>query len=133
MTHVSNKKLGKEIFNKLFDQFIKSIEKAGKQGKFKYMAGELFTRTEKVMLAKRLAIIFLLAKEIPQHVITESLHVSPTTVSKLAMKIENNKYKATLNITGEYKKDILEQIEKFILIGMPPRYGRGHWKSWGRK
>jgi len=132
MPHVSKRKLGDEVMEKLFNQLFKTIEKASDKRAIKYVASELFTRTEKIMLAKRLTSILLLDKGAPQHVISEQLYMSPSTIAKTALKIENGKYRAIRNISGVWRGGLLDAIEHFMLMGMPPRVGRGRWGKWHR-
>lgn len=132
MPHVSKETLDEKVLQDLFNQLFKSIQKASDIRALKYFANEFFTRTEKIMLGKRLAIILLIDRGVPQHVISEQLHVSLSTTAKISAKIDQNKYRAVRNIVNGPKLDILNQIEKFLLMGMPPRYGKGRWSKWGR-
>jgi hypothetical protein len=132
MTHISKQNLDENVLNKLTDQLFRTIEKASDNNSLKYLGSELFTRTEKVMLAKRLALILLLDKGVPQHVIAEQLYMSPSTIAKTALKIDEGKYRAIRNISGKFRGDILDYIERFMLMGMPPRTGRGRWGKWHR-
>ncbi|CAN5123258.1 hypothetical protein BH11PAT3_BH11PAT3_0350 [soil metagenome] len=132
MPHVSSIELDEVMLNSLLDQFFKTVEKASHKHAFKYVGSELFTATEKIMLAKRLAAILLVEKGMPQHLVAKELHMSISTISIIALKVESGKYRAIRNIAGTSKGDLLDQIEKLLLLGMPPRTGRGRWKKWGR-
>lgn len=132
MTHVSKKELGDDVAKKLFNQLFQTLNKAGKNDAARFVAYELFTKTERTMLAKRLMIILLLDKGVPQSAIAKDLYVSPTTIAKFSLKIAEGKYKSILKISGKLKHHILEDIEKFLLMGMPPRVGRGRWSKWAR-
>jgi Trp operon repressor len=132
MTHVSKKELGSEVSKKLFTQFFQTLNKAGRSGEARPVASELFTHTEQIMLAKRLMVILLLDKGIPQHAIAKDLYISPTTIAKFSLRISEGKYGSILKISGKLKHHILEDIEKFLLMGMPPRVGRGRWGKWAR-
>ena len=82
------------------------------------------------MLTKRLIIILLLSKEIPQHRIVATLKVSPSTVAKMSLKLEIGKYNSITKILHSKKGGLIELIE-FILSGggiMPPIASRGRWK-----
>lgn len=46
------------------------------------MYHELFTKTEKVMIAKRLQLLFFLQDGIPPYRIARKLHISPSTVAR---------------------------------------------------
>jgi len=130
MPHVSKKKLKKETLNKLSKKLLSTFESASKNNSVAQLFKELFTKTEKIMLAKRLIIIILLSKEIPQHRIVEILHVSPSTVAKMSLNLEMGKYNSILKITNKKELGLIHLIE-FILSGgglMPPIVGRGRWK-----
>lgn len=130
MTHVSKKKLDKTISKKLWNQLLRTFKNAGRMSAADVIVKELFTYTENTMFAKRLAIILLLDRGIPQHVITEELNVSPSTVVRMSLNIEIGKYNQILRIAG--KQNLLDILERIILMGMPPRVGRGRWNHWGR-
>ncbi len=132
MPHISKDELGKDVLKRLFDQLFKTLNKAGRSNKVKYLASELFTHTERIMIAKRLMVILLLDKGVPQHVICSELHMSPSTVAKFSLNIESGKYRSILRAEGQFKGDIFDQIERILLLGMPPRVGRGRWNRWGR-
>ena len=90
----------------------------------------LLTKTEKIMLAKRLTVILLLDKGLPQHVISDELKVSISTVTRMSIGIDKGRYDDILKMSG--KMNVLEILERIILMGMPPRVGRGRWNHWGR-
>ncbi|MEX2014300.1 MAG: Trp family transcriptional regulator [Parcubacteria group bacterium] len=130
MPHISAKKLDKNISNKLWNQLLQTFKDARTRNATRTIMGELFTPTERIMFAKRLMIIILLDKGVPQHIIAKELHVSPSTINRLSMSIDRGKYREILRISG--KSGILDILEKIILMGMPPRVGRGRWSHWGR-
>ncbi|PIQ66281.1 MAG: hypothetical protein COV96_02600 [Candidatus Zambryskibacteria bacterium CG11_big_fil_rev_8_21_14_0_20_42_18] len=130
MPHISSRKLDKVVSKKLWSQLLKTFKDAGKRSATNAIVSELLTYTEKIMLAKRLAIILLLDRGIPQHVISKELNVSISTVTRMSLNVEIGKYNEILKISG--KKGILDVLEKIILMGMPPRVGRGRWNHWGR-
>ncbi len=128
MTHVSKKDLDKTIKLKLLDQLFQSFKSAGRN-KSGLLLNDLLTPTEKVMFAKRLGMILLIDKGVPQHIISEYLQTSPSTVARISLNIEKGKYKHIVGIIGSQKEHILEKIIKLIFFSMPPRVGRGRWKN----
>jgi len=130
MPHVSSKKLDNVISKKLWNQLLKTFKDAGNRSATKVIVSELLTHTEKIMFAKRLAIILFLDKGVPQHVIALELNVSTSTVTRMSLGVEVGRYRNLLKISG--KKNVLDILEKIILMGMPPRVGRGRWNHWGR-
>lgn len=128
MPHISSKKLKKETLNRLYNEFGKAFEKSARKSKTKFFLGDLLTRTEKIMLAKRFAVIYLLSKEVLTSYIAESLGMSYTTVYRMSLKYDVGKYSSLLRTIEQEKADIWTILEKILRAGLPPRYGRGRWK-----
>ncbi|HNW71917.1 MAG TPA: Trp family transcriptional regulator [Candidatus Paceibacterota bacterium] len=131
MPHVSNKKLDKILLNKLFAKLISVLGKAQDKNYLHLVIKELFTYTEKIMLAKRLAIVLMLSKNLPQHRIAESLKVSPTTVTKISLRMENGKYDSIIKISKKEKVDLEKIIMNILTAGgiMPPMVGKKYWRK----
>ena len=129
MTHISSKQLEPQLLEKLFRRILSVLEQAQKRGSLASVVNELLTTTEKTMLAKRLAIVLMLANNTPQHRIVQILTVSPTTVSKTALGIEIGKYKAILKISKKEKTDIEKIVWNILTVGgiMPPKVGKRYW------
>lgn len=129
MPHISSKKLKKEILNKLYNEFGKAFEKSARKSGAKFFLGDLLTRTEKIMLAKRFAVIYLLSEKIPVSYIAESLGMSYSTIFRMSLKYDIGKYSLLLKTLEERDKtDIWKILEKILKAGLPPRAGRGRWK-----
>lgn len=130
MPHVSNQKLNKEVLKRLDKKLITTFENASGKKTFNKVFRELFTRTEKIMFAKRLTIVFLLSKEIPQHRIVDMLKVSPSTVAKMSLKVERGNFD-TLIATTKKHSELINFIEYLLTVGgtMHPVAGRGRWKK----
>ncbi len=128
MPHVSSKKLKKEILSKLYNEFGKALEKSAQKTRAQFFLGDLLTRTEKIMLAKRFAVIYFLSKEIPVSYIAESLGMSYATVFRMSLKYDLGKYSSLLLAIEQEKTSIWKILEKIMRAGLPPRSGRGRWK-----
>jgi len=128
--HISKQKLDKAVSRRLWNQLLKTFRDAGKKDATNGIITNLFTYTEKIMLAKRLTVILLLDKGLPQHVISDELKVSISTVTRMSIGIDKGRYDDILKMSG--KMNVLEILERIILMGMPPRVGRGRWNHWGR-
>ena len=129
MTHVSSKKLDEKFLEQLFSKLISTLGKAQTKSSLALVANEIFTSTEKVMFAKRLAIVLLLSSKTPQHKIVDLLKVSPTTVAKSSLGIEIGEYKNVLKISSQEKIDLEKIIWTILTAGgfMPPKVGRKRW------
>ena len=130
MPHVSQKYLKKESFKILMRQFINALEEADDRARVAPMLQELFTKTEKVMFAKRIALIYLLSKKVSFEKIEKLLHLSPVTISKFALGMEMEKFKQTIAIVNRRGK-FIDILEKILQAGLPSR-GRGRWKKINR-
>src|SRR3989344_6913823 len=135
MPHVSKRKLDQKIFDKIFRELIIVLEQAQSKKKFVPVLNELLTKTEKIMLAKRLATVLLLFGDIPQHRIAEVLLLSPTTVSKVSFQIEIGKYDSIKNISKKEKIDLEKVIWLLLTAGgiLPPKTGGKYWRGKGFK
>ena len=128
MPHISSRKLKKEVLNKLYSQFGKAFEKSTRKAGAKFFLRDFLTRTEKIMLAKRFAVICLLSEGVPTSYIAESLGMSYTTIYRMSLKYDIGKYSSLLRTIKEEKADIWGILEKILRAGLPPKYGRGRWK-----
>jgi uncharacterized protein YerC len=128
MPHISSKKLKQEHLQKLYNEFNLTLEKSAKKSWTKFFLSDFLTNTEKTMLAKRFAVIFLLSKGIPVSYIAESLHMSETTIFRMYNKYDIGKYSSILKIMSQENKNIWIILEKILRAGLPPRAGRGRWK-----
>ena len=87
---------------------------------------EFFGREEKIMLAKRLAIIALIHEHRPLHRIAVHLHVSETTVGKLCDRYERGEFQHTIQSLTKNKTDytkFLDLLDSILTVGgmMPHR------------
>jgi uncharacterized protein YerC len=87
---------------------------------------EFFGREEKIMFAKRLAIIALIHEQRPLHRIAVYLHVSETTVGKLSDRYERGEFRSTIQALTKNKTDytkFLDLLDSILTVGgiMPHR------------
>ncbi|MFA5888907.1 MAG: Trp family transcriptional regulator [Candidatus Paceibacterota bacterium] len=124
MPHISKQFLEKKKFQDIHSQLFKVINMLVREGKTTAILNELFTKTEKLMLAKRLAIIFMLDQKESSYAISNILKVSQSTVALMSLKQENGKYS---DIIKEMRKqnNFWIQLQKII----PPRVGRNRFKN----
>ena len=85
MPHVSKRKLDEKYVQDLFLEIVSVFEKAGRRGELRQVLSQLLTPTEKIMLAKRLAVISMLSQDIPIHDIAGSLSMSPSTIDIMSL------------------------------------------------
>lgn len=109
MTQVSRYPVSKEVYERIFDIFLKTITGLYTR---KFTSGfleEFLTPTEQVMLAKRLSVAFLLSKDYNYREISKILRVSTATVGRVALLYKESKY--FKNVIKRILKD--EKIDEF--------------------
>lgn len=133
MTHVSKKKIKKEIASELADQFLTFLSIAHTKQGASIFAHELFSQTERVMFAKRLAVVILLVRGYSFTQIEESLGVTRQTVVRLSKEVRAGKYEKITRYARKHTRHFKEEsaMDAFIRvlhIGMPPRAGK-RWQK----
>ena len=88
MTHVSRKKLPIKTLKEILDSLVLVLTKTKDKEKMAQLLDALLSDTEKVMLAKRIAIVYLLSEGIEGQVIAETLNVTQFTVSRTKLWYE---------------------------------------------
>lgn len=110
---VSKNPLDKEILEKLFNLFFEVIGKSKNQNEFKQIINEVLSSTERIMIAKRIAIFYLLRKGVEYRIICNVLKVSASTVFKFRFFLqENSKTVFVINkiLRNEKVTEFLEEI-----------------------
>lgn len=124
MPHISKRFLDKGEFSYIHKQLYSVIKELARTGKARVIFNELLTKTEKIMLAKRLAIIIMLDKGESSYSIEKILKVSTSTVGRMLVFYEQGLY---LELLKEIKiiNSFWTKLEKVL----PPRVGRNRFKN----
>jgi len=126
MTNISRKELPKNVWGQIFESFTKSVlAQTGISGK-KFLV-ELFTPVERVMFAKRLAVIAFSVEEMSTYRIATLLHMSATTVLSIQKKLDRGGF-GHIRAYFEKKKNreqFWNDVGTILRLGMPPYAGRG--------
>ncbi len=134
MVRNSRFELSKDLLEKLFDLFFEIVGNTTSKAEFKKIFIDLLTPAERIMLAKRVAIIYLLMKKIEYYNICDRLKVSSATVSKIALLMEKSDgivpaFKQIVKV--DKVKIFLEEV--FNTIFAPGKIGV-NWKiAWENK
>lgn len=128
MPHISSKKLSLVTERALEDRLIDILRIIGRDRKTRHSLKELLTPTESVMLAKRLAIIYLISKEKSTLDICETLLVSSSTVIRMEKNLDRGGYRNLQKTLKHLEPSLLDIIEIILGAGMPPIVGRGRLK-----
>lgn len=134
MTRISRFPLNEDLLNKLFNLFFTVVGKKNNIDEFKETVIDLLSPTERIMIAKRVAIIYLLLKKIDHMTISDTLKVSPSTVAKFHLIMEKSQgivptFKKLLR--NEKLKEFLEDI--YLSFRGPGTYGVNWTSAWRQK
>jgi uncharacterized protein YerC len=125
MPHLSQRKLEKDHFLQINKQLYKILEGLVRNNNTKVFLNEILTKTEKVMIAKRLATIAMLDKGESSYSIEKMLKISSSTVIKMSHKFGEGDYNALIKEMKRYKS-LSFQLQKLF----PPRVGRGRFNNY---
>ncbi|EKD87495.1 MAG: TrpR like protein, YerC/YecD [uncultured bacterium] len=101
MTQISRNPIHKDVYYSIRDDFLWVLGAIRSQSEAKDFFYDFFTKTERVMLAKRLAIALMIQKEYSYEDIHFILHVSTSTINRVGNWLDKG---------GEGVKRILEKL-----------------------
>ncbi|PIV11207.1 hypothetical protein COS50_01445, partial [Candidatus Roizmanbacteria bacterium CG03_land_8_20_14_0_80_35_26] len=129
MTRISKFPVQDNVLEKLFDLLFEVLGNQEDQEEFSKVIYDLLSPTERIMVAKRVAIVYLLMKKIDYYNISDVLKVTPNTIAKFQAIRKKSKgiVKSLKHIVRNEK--IANFFEKlFLEIYRPGVYGV-NWKS----
>ena len=112
MPHISKHKLNKEILDNL-DGYLLSFLVDTDAKTRKLIFREVLTRTEKIMIAKRLGMLYYISKGESTHEIGRLLKVSSSTVARFELARENKHF----GITEKWVQKYLSGSKFLRLLG----------------
>lgn len=128
MPHVSRNKLNPQVEDDLTDTLDLILSKLTQKESVKDFLLALLTPTERIMLAKRLAIIILLKENVPHSQIAQTLHVTRITVSRMELFLEarGKGYEAAFEILKHEKtlKELKSMLLKLVAYTVRAAGGR---------
>ena len=134
MAQVSKHKLNQQVYTKIFTLFPKFLGRLSRKGQESDAIESLFSRVEQTMIAKRIAISFMLIKGYTYEQISSKLKVSFGTIGKVAeitKKANSHFTKELHDISKEDSfSDFLNAIGHKLQSTLPPK--GGNWSSWRR-
>jgi len=135
MPQISKYKLNQQVYRKIFALFPDFLARLARQGQQQVVINTLFSATERIMLAKRLAIALMLVKGYSYQEIVHKLKVSWGTVGKISelLKTSDQTFVKELEQIAKQEAfaDFLLAIGYKISSTLPPR--GGNWSVWRRR
>jgi len=126
MTHVSKIKLASGTEKQITKAFMDALFSTSLQ-RGKARVHSILTRTEKLMLAKRLAIIVMLSRDESYYQIEKTLNVSGSTVHRLHKRLLSGDFDPLCRVFNR-NLSFLDYLEIFLSAGMPSIGGAHHQK-----
>jgi len=135
MSQVSKKIISKDLENRIFALLVDCIKETKQKQETAEFLDDLFTRVERTMMAKRLAIaILLLENKHTQTQIANYLKVSTSTVTRINREITYSGDGLKLILKRIKKKKEFIKIIKELYIDLSTMKGKGrNWSRIGKK
>lgn len=132
MVRLNKNQLTEQQLTALYSQMSGALGALDAKSADKFFS-ELLGYEERIMLAKRLAIIILLLEGASLYKIGNVLKVSSATAEKVRRELDAGKYGHTIAILGKNKKDyfkILDTLDAILHLGgiLPHYNGPDRWK-----
>lgn len=125
MSKISRRIFDKELENKIFEVFLKTIADIKTPGEARNFIEDLLSPAERIMITKRLAIAVLLTKGKTYEYIDHTLKVSRATIMIVSLWLKHGKggYKKVVDgILGDQSKQaLISNIEEILMRLSPPK------------
>lgn len=133
MTRISQFKVDDDVLEKIFSLFFEVIGKDKNEIEFQNIIHDLLSPAERIMIAKRVAIFYMLMKKLDYYNIAKSLKVSPSTIAKFNLVKENSRGIVSALKSTVRNEKIINFFEELILeLRRPGKYGvnwKGAWQE----
>ena len=129
MARVSKQKLNKKVLNQINNRLVDTVANLETSFATRIFLNDLLGEEEKIILAKRLSIIFMLQENISCYKISKLLKVSESTVKKISIDIDLEKYENILKIVRQKKNRLTfwTGMDLVLKLEIPSLVGRGQW------
>ena len=130
MVHVSKKYIKQDSLERMASLFQNIISNSFSQSEFGQLIDDIMTPTEKIMMVKRIFILYLIHKQVPQDDISKAVKVSSGTVSRYAVAyIHCSPIIKDLFSKIETKEKIINIIDDlFSELFYQPGLYKNHWQ-----
>lgn len=133
MVRLSRKPVDKEKLEKVYKLFYEILKKAKNEKEFLQFTKDLLSPTEQLMIAKRIAIIYLILKDVETESICDYLKVSRATVAKFRWLTEAKKKSQLPKVINSLlKKEKIAHFfeDLFANLFLQPGIKIGHRKQY---
>ncbi|MBI4999422.1 hypothetical protein HZB97_01475 [Candidatus Gottesmanbacteria bacterium] len=132
MPQVSKYPVSTDVYNRIFEILFNAIAEVKSPYDVREFFEDFLSPTERIMLAKRLAIAVLLAKNYDYRAISKILRVSPATIAAVNVffRYAGQGYKKVVKriLNEEKQEEFWNKLDDLLSETIPPR-GR-NWTYW---
>jgi len=130
MANISKRQLKQKVSEHISRQLLLQLTRQRTREQARIFTEELLTKTEQVILAKRLMVLVMLERGCSFSMIERVLKVTSKTVVKLQNERRRGLHSRLLAQYTRRRNSIriLDTIEVLLQAGLPPR-GKGRWKD----
>lgn len=134
MTNISRRRLQDRVNDKLFVLLFEVVSGCRSKVEFNAVMIDLLSPVERIMIAKRIVITYLLLQDIDYRMICKVLNVSVTTVAKFKLLMEKSE-----GLVPRLKQIVRnERLQLFFIdliaeLRPPGRYGVNWNNAWSLK
>ncbi len=125
MAQISKIQPGVELSKEIYSQLLFLFSSLTLQTELSNFLSEFFTKTEKVMFAKRLAIAVLLERGYSYREVRMILKVSFPTIRSVEFWLQHGTgYKSAVKkiVEREQVKEFLQRVDRFVKVWSPVRF-----------
>jgi len=136
MTQVSKYLISDNVYKRCWEIFAKTLIGIRNSNDFQVIVEDLFTPTEKIMFAKRLAIAYLLMQGYEYRQIAKILRVSAPTITDINTKIKySTGYKSAVSriLKDEKFVEYFNKVAQAVVSMGTTGKGSGVWRSLKRE
>jgi Trp operon repressor len=129
MVNVSKNSLSDAMWEKVWTQCVDMFAKQKTRKEVADSLHVLFTKSERILLAKRVALIVMLRGGYSSRAISEALHMSTSTIFQWRERIQCGEFKTIERRlqNPDTTSRILATIEALLYASMPPIAGRNRF------
>ena len=129
MPHVSKQKMDQQMLERFFFDLERLVADT-KAKDSRLIITTLLTKTERIMLTKRLAGALLFAQGHSQYKVWNTLKISPSTAQKMFLQYENGVYAPLIKIAKRTPNNekLWSSLDLILRAGMPSRAIKDRWK-----
>lgn len=126
MTHVSQKEVADRWLEKMSELLLAATTQPSSARGRKKVLMELLTDTEKLMLAKRVALVAMIAADFSSYTIAKRLKMSTATIKRFRKLFDGGAYEYLATELKKLKDQEVfwETLEKISRGGLPPVVGK---------